>query len=148
MTDAEQKILSIIEPFTGKKGGLLPALHAIQHHFGFIDKEIIPLLADQFNQTRADIFGVISFYADFRSEKPKKHIVKICQAEACQAVGTRELTKHAESQNLSGVTFEPVYCLGNCACGPAVMVDEKVYGRVNNERFDSIMENHQKGANW
>ncbi len=146
MSNIEQTVLSIIEPYEGKEGGLLPALHALQDHFGFINKGIVPLLAERFNQTRADIFGVISFYADFRSEKPKSHIVKICQAEACQAVGTRELTTHAHAQNLSDVTFEPVYCLGNCACGPAVMVDDKVYGRVDNDRFDAIIKNHQKAA--
>ena len=99
MSTIEQTVLHIIEPFVGKKGGLMPALHALQDHFGFIDKAIVPLLALQFNQTRADVFGVISFYADFRSEKPKRHMVKICQAEACQAVGTRELTDHAHAQN-------------------------------------------------
>lgn len=146
MNNIEQKVLRLIEPYVGKEGGLLPALHAIQHHFGFIDNAIVPLLSERFNQTRADIFGVISFYADFRSEKPNRHIVKICQAEACQAVGSRELTGHAHKQNLSDVTFEPVYCLGNCACGPALMIDEKVYGRVDNERFDAIITAHQKVA--
>ncbi len=146
MSANEQIVLKIINPYVGKEGGLLPALHAIQAHFGYIDKKIIPLLAERFNQTRADVFGVVSFYHDFRSEKPNAHIVKICQAEACQAVGSRELVNHAESQNLGDVTFEPVYCLGNCACGPAVMVDEKVYGRVDNARFDAIVAAHQKGS--
>lgn len=146
MSNDKKKVLKIIEPFVGKEGGLLPALHAIQDHFGFIDKGIIPFIAEGFNQTRADIFGVISFYADFRSEKPGRHIIKICQAEACQAVGSRDLVSHADAQNLSDVTFEPVYCLGNCACGPAVMVDEKVYGRVDNDRFNAIIKNHQQIA--
>ncbi|MEE8258846.1 MAG: NAD(P)H-dependent oxidoreductase subunit E [Sphingomonadales bacterium] len=146
MSKRKQTVLSIIEPFEGKKGGLMPALHALQHHFGFIDTGMIPIMADRFNQTRADIFGVVSFYADFRDKKPAKHIVKICQAEACQAVGARELNRHAEAQKLGDVTFEPVYCLGNCACGPAVMVDEKVYGRVDNDRFDAIITAHKKTA--
>ncbi len=146
MSNIEQTLLSIIEPFEGKEGGLLPALHALQDHFGFIEKAIVPLVAERFNRTRADIFGVISFYADFRSEKPGRHIVKICQAEACQSVGSRELTGHAQAQNLRDVTFEPVYCLGNCACGPAVMIDEKVYGRVDNDRFDALIKNHQQIA--
>jgi len=146
LSNDKQTVLQLIEPYVGREGGLLPALHAIQGHFGYIDKAVIPLVALQFNQTRADVFGVVSFYHDFRSEKPKSHVVKICQAEACQAVGSRELTAHAEGQGLTDVTFEPVYCLGNCACGPAVMVDQKVYGRVDNKRFDGIIENHRRGA--
>lgn len=146
MSTTEQTVLSIIKPYQGREGGLLPALHAIQDHFGFIDKGIVPLVAERFNQTRADVFGVISFYADFRFEKPGRHLVKICQAEACQAVGSRELVSHADAQNLSDVTFEPVYCLGNCACGPALMIDDKVYGRVDNDRFNAIIKNHQQIA--
>ena len=146
MSTIEQTVLSIIKPYIAKEGGLLPALHALQDHFGFIDKEIIPFIAEGFNQTRADVYGVISFYADFRFEKPERHLVKICQAEACQAVGARDLVSHAYAQNLSDVTYEPVYCLGNCACGPAVMVNEKVYGRVDNDRFDTIIKNHQMSA--
>jgi len=144
LSNDRQKVLCIIKPFVGRPGGLMPALHAVQEHFGYIDKKVIPVIAKRFNQTRADVFGVVSFYADFRSEKPQQHIVKICQAEACQAVGARQLTTHAKGQNPKDVTFEPVYCLGNCACGPAVMVDEKVYGRVDNKRFDAILEGHRQ----
>ena len=90
--------------------------------------------------------GVVSFYHDFRTTPPGKHIIKICQAEACQAMGSRELSTHAEEtlgvdmhSSNEEVTLEPVYCLGNCACSPAVMIDGKTYGRVSAGRFNDIV---------
>ena len=144
MSTKEKTVGRLIEPFIKRPGGLLPALHAIQEHFGYIDKSILPHVAEMFNRTRADVYGVVSFYHDFRSEKPKAHVVKICQAEACQAVGARKVSKAAKTKAAKDVTFEDVYCLGNCACGPAVMVDEKVYGRVDAKRLDQILDDHRK----
>jgi formate dehydrogenase subunit gamma len=88
----------------------------------------------------------VSYYHDFRTTPPGKHVIKICQAEACQAMGSRELSDHAEGSlgvnmhsSSTDVTLEPVYCLGNCACSPAVMVDGNTFGRVSTERFDEIV---------
>ncbi len=98
------------------------------------------------NLSRADVYGVVNYYHDFRTEAPGKHIVKICQAEACQAMGSRALTKHAHEalgagfhETSNNVTLEPVYCLGNCACAPAVMVNSKTHGRVDAARFDDLL---------
>ena len=115
-------------------------LHGFIECFGWISEEAKRLLADELNISRADVHGVVSYYHDFRTAAPGKHVIKVCAAEACQAMGARELEAHAK-QRLADedVTLEPVYCLGNCACSPAVMVDGKTYGRVNAERFDEII---------
>jgi formate dehydrogenase iron-sulfur subunit len=138
----------IIAPFLKERGGLLPALHGLQDAFGFVSPEATPFLAEAFNLTRAEVHGVVTYYHDFRSQPPEKRIVKVCRAEACQAVGGRELAAHAEeklgtefgsSSASEQIALEEVYCLGNCACAPSVMVDGLVYGKVTPERFDTLL---------
>ena len=133
----------IIAGFAARPEMLVQILHRFVECFGHISEDAIRQLATELNLSRADVYGVVSYYHDFRTEAPGKHIVRICQAEACQAMGSRELTAHA--QNILGVdmpdtgndvTLEPVYCLGNCACSPAVMIDGRTYGRVDAARFD------------
>ena len=130
----------IVASFAARPEMLVQILHAFVDRFAWISEDAIRQLAAELNLSRAEVHGVVSYYHDFRTEAPGKHIVKICEAEACQAMGSRTLSAYA-SANLDGedVTLEPVYCLGNCACSPAIMVDGKTYGRVNNERFDEIM---------
>ena len=129
-------------------GALLPILHEIQHTAGYIPAETVPAIATALNLSRAEVHGVISFYHHFHSEPMGKNIVQICRAEACQAVGARELETHATATlatalgNTSAdgnVSLEPVYCLGNCACGPSVQIGDEVYARVTPERFDALI---------
>jgi formate dehydrogenase subunit gamma len=112
-----------------------------------VPEETIRQLASELNLSRADVHGVVEYYHDFRTEEPGKHIVKICQAEACQAMGSRELTAYAEKtlamslhDTENDITLEAVYCLGNCACSPAVMIDGKTYGRVDAKRFNALLD--------
>ena len=129
-------------------GALLPILHEIQHTAGYIPAETVPAIATALNLSRAEVHGVISFYHHFHSEPMGKNIVQICRAEACQAVGARELEQHATTKlatalgNTSAdgkVSLEPVYCLGNCACGPSVQIGDEVHARVTPERFDALI---------
>ena len=142
----EQTTREIVAQFDGKPEMLVQILQAIVSRFGWVPAETIRQLAEELNLSRADVHGVVEYYHDFRTEEPGRHIVKICQAEACQAMGSRELTEHANKSLAVGlndrnddVTLEPVYCLGNCACSPAVMVDGKTYGRVDESRFDTLL---------
>jgi formate dehydrogenase subunit gamma len=139
----------IINQFGARPEMLVQVLHAFLQRYGFISEDAIRQLAEELNLSRAEVHGVVSFYHDFRTTPPGKHIVKICQAESCQAMGSRELTAHAESRlgiDLHGTTddgqvsLEPVYCLGNCACSPAVMIDDTVYGRVNATKLDGLID--------
>ena len=136
----------IIAGFRKRPEMLVQILAHIVERFGFISEDGIRQLADELNLSRADVHGVVSYYHDFRTAPPGRHIVKVCQAEACQAMGSRALTDHVQGAlgvELNGtaddVTLEPVYCLGNCACAPAVMIDGRTYGRVDAERFDELL---------
>lgn len=138
----------IIGSFGTRPEMLVQILNAFQARYGHISDEALRQIADELNLSRADVHGVVSFYHDFRREPPGKVVVKVCQAEACQSMGSRQLTEHAE-QSLGvamhetdangGVTLEPVYCLGNCACSPAVMINDRVYGKVTSQRFDALL---------
>lgn len=136
-------------------GGLLPILRAIQDEVGYIPPEAVPVIADGLNLSRAEVHGVISFYHDFRSEPAGRHVVHVCRAESCQSLGAEALLAHACERLGVGVhgtsadgavTLEPIYCLGNCALSPAIMVDRQIYGRVSRERMGTILEALQGGA--
>ena len=154
MARIDDKMTSeIVAQYQGKPEMLVQILRTIVSRFGWIPPETIRQLAEELNLSRADVHGVVEYYHDFRTTEPGKHIVKICQAEACQAMGSRELTDHAEKtlamslhDTENDITLEPVYCLGNCACSPAVMIDGKTFGRVDEGRFDSLLES-MRGAN-
>jgi formate dehydrogenase subunit gamma len=130
------------------QGGLLPILHAIQDHLGFIPADATPIIAKAMNLSRAEVHGVITFYHHFRQEQPAKTIVQICRAEACQAMGAEALWQHAcqrasSANGDTAITLEPVYCLGLCSTAPAITVNERPYARVNATRFDQLLERHR-----
>ena len=108
----------------------------------------MPLIAGELNLSRAEVHGVVTFYHYFRTRRPGRHVVHLCRAEACQSLGAADLEAHAKktlgvdfhSTSADGaVTLEPVYCLGNCALGPSVMIDERLHGRVSAQRFDELV---------
>ncbi len=141
----------IVAHHSAKPELLVQILNGIVEHFGYVPEAAVRQLADELNLSRADVHGVVSYYHDFRTDPPGEHIVKICQAEACQAMGSRELTKHAEKSlgvtmhnSSAAVTLEPTYCLGNCACAPAVMIDGQTYGRVSHARFGELINAFDK----
>ena len=136
----------IVNEFGARPELLVQILQAIVMRHGWVPKDTIRQLAVELNLSRADVYGVVHYYHDFRTEPPGRHVVKICQAEACQAMGSRELTSYARRmlgadmhETSRGVTLEPVYCLGNCACAPAVMIDNKTHGRVDSGRFNALV---------
>jgi formate dehydrogenase subunit gamma len=136
----------IIAGFAKRPEMLVQILHAFMDRFGWISSDAIRQLADELNVSRADVHGVVSYYHDFRTSPAGKHVVKICEAEACQAMGSRALSAHAKQslglemhESNDKVSLEPIYCLGNCACSPAIMVDGKTFGRVSAQRFDEIV---------
>ena len=143
------RISVLISEKLGLEGPLLPILHAIQEEFGHVPQGALPLIADALNISRAEVHGVVSFYHDYREVPAGRHVVKICRAEACQAVGGAALAEatlaklgvewHGTTKN-GAVTVEPVYCLGLCACAPAAMVDGKVVGRVDVAKMTKLLE--------
>jgi formate dehydrogenase subunit gamma len=129
-------------------GALLPILHAVQEGLNFIPHDAVPVIARELNLSLAEVHGVVSFYHYFRKERGGRHVVHLCRAEACQALGAVALEAHAK-QTLGidfhgttadgAISLEPVYCLGNCALGPSLMIDDELQGRVSPQRFDALM---------
>ncbi len=142
----KQSASELIQAHDSRPEMLVQILHTFMDRFGWISEEAIRQLASELNLSRADVHGVVSYYHDFRTAPAARHIVKICSAEACQSMGSRILVEHAEKslqlklhESNDNITLEPVYCLGNCACSPAIMVDGKTFGRVSASRFDEIV---------
>lgn len=149
------RIEAIVEKLRLEPGPLLPILHEIQREFGFVPRDAVPLIAQGLNLSRAEVHGVLGFYHHFRAHPPGRHVVQICRAEACQAVGAAALEAHAlrtlgcgfhETTADGAMTLEPVYCLGNCAAGPSVRVDDDLVGRVDAARFDALVARLRKEA--
>lgn len=149
---SEKSYAALIETLVARHvetpGALLPILHSIQDELGFIPSEVVPIVASRLNLSRAEVHGVVTFYHFFRDHPPGKRTLYVCRAEACQSMGSRELERHVrdrlkvdfhETTADGKLSLEPVYCLGNCACSPAVMIDETVYGRVTPDRLDELL---------
>ncbi|MCX4641707.1 MULTISPECIES: formate dehydrogenase subunit gamma [unclassified Streptomyces] len=143
----EQVVRTVAAAHREQRGALLPILHAVQAELGHVPKEAVPVLADELNLSRADVHGVVSFYHDFRAEPAGRRTVRVCRAEACQAQGAGRLVEYVEQSGLAlgqtaqdgSVTVEQVFCLGNCALGPAVEVDGRLHGRVDTERLGALL---------
>jgi len=148
-------VIERIQELQHLPGALLPILHRLQEEFGYIDDAMIPLVAEALNISHAEVHGVISFYHDFRRAPAGRHVLQICRAESCQSMGCNSLIEHVEkSLGVSlgettadgNFTLRPVYCLGNCALSPAVMLDGQPYGRVSAAVADSLIENVRRHA--
>jgi len=146
---SEAVATEVVQAHAGRRGPLLPVLHALQAEFGYLDPRAIPLVAGLLNLSRADVHGVVTFYRDFRSAPPGAVEVRVCRAEACQSMGGHELADHASRRlgvELGGtagdgsVSRDQVFCLGNCALAPAVTVGGRLHGRVTPERFDRLVD--------
>lgn len=138
----------LIKAHAGREGPLLPILHDVQTAFGCVPELAVPMIAEALNVSRAEVHGVVTFYHDFRSEPPGRHVLKLCQAEACQARGSDALAAQAEKRlgvtlgNTTpngNVTLEPIYCLGLCSTAPSAMLDGRVVGRLNAEKLDALL---------
>lgn len=143
-----ETVQTIIAELKDKAGALLPILHGIQDALGYIPPDSVPDIAEALNLSRAEVHGVISFYHYFRDTPAGKHTIHLCRAESCQAMGSENLEAHVKSKlgidyhetSADGqFSLEPVYCLGNCACSPAIQIDKDVYGRVSADAFDAII---------
>jgi formate dehydrogenase subunit gamma len=148
-------VQEIITALKNKPGALLPILHGIQDALGYIPAESVPHIATALNLSRAEVHGVISFYHYFRDTPPGKQTIHLCRAESCKAMGAEKLEAHVKSK--LGIDFhettadgkfslEPVYCLGNCACSPAMQIDKEIYGRVSADSFDAVINNTEASA--
>ena len=143
----------IISEHSKVEGATLVILHALQEAFGYIPEEALPMIASELNLSRAEVYGVFTFYHDFRSKPAGRHVLKLCRAEACQAAGSDALAARAEAKlgvSLGSttpderVTLEPIYCLGLCATAPSAMLDGRLIGRLDEARIDALISEAQR----
>jgi formate dehydrogenase subunit gamma len=141
-------IASIAQELKDQPGALLLILRRVQDELGWIPEQSVGLIADALNLSRAEVHGVVSFYHDFRHHPPGRHVIRLCRAESCQAMGAVALARQLKDRlgidfgqtTADGyITLDAVYCLGNCACSPAITVDDDIYGRVSATGLDGLI---------
>ncbi|MFB9978970.1 formate dehydrogenase subunit gamma [Mesorhizobium kowhaii] len=147
-TEITSRTAAIVQELKGLEGPLLPILHGIQEEFGHVPQDALLVIAEALNISRAEVHGVVTFYHDYRSRPAGRHVLKVCQAESCQSMGSDAIAAKLkqllgigfhETTRDGSVTLEPVYCLGLCACSPAAMLDGEVIGRLDDEKLDEIV---------
>lgn len=148
-----EAVSKVLELHRDRPGALLPILHDIQHALGYVPPESVETIAKSLNLSRAEVHGVVTFYHEFRSTPPGRHVIKMCRAESCKAVGVDALIVHAEQRlgiqmhhtsDDGSFTLEPIYCLGNCALSPAMTVDDQIHGLVTPAKFDAVVAELRK----
>lgn len=147
-TEIVSAVTPIVERWRHEEGPLLPILNGIQRELGYVPREALPVIADALNLSRAEVYGVVSFYHDYREKPAGRHVLKLCRAEACQSMDGEAIAerlqsllgvKFGETAADGSVTLEEVYCLGLCACSPAAMLDGEVIGRLDEEKLAEIV---------
>jgi formate dehydrogenase subunit gamma len=143
-----ERASALIADHADREGPLLPILHAFVAEFGHVPDAAVPMVAEALNLSRAEVYGVLTFYHDFRREPAGRHVLKLCRAEACQAAGGDALAARAEGKlgvkmgdtTADGrVTLEPIYCLGLCSVSPSAMLDGKIHGRLDEKKLDALI---------
>jgi formate dehydrogenase subunit gamma len=156
LTDIQRPaVLGIVAEHKSRPGPLIEILHGVQASLGYVPPAAVPVIAAELNLSRAEVHGVVSFYHFFRDHPVGRHVLRLCRAESCQSMGGVALGEHAKARlgidfhqtTADGAfTLEPVYCLGNCACSPAMMIDDDLVGRVTSEMFDDIVTARQRST--
>lgn len=155
ISDVSADVASIARAHGNRPENLMEMLHDVQDRIGHVSDAAVATLALAVNRSRSEVHGVLTFYHDFHREPHGRHVVKICGAEACQSMGCRSLVRHAERRlgvrmgqttPDRAITLETVYCLGNCALSPAIMIDGDLHGRVSSEKFDALVSCMEREA--
>ena len=148
-TEVKARTMEIIAPLLTLEGPAMPMLHAVQAAFGFVPEASVPVVAQALNLSRAEVHGLVSFYHDFRHQPAGRTVLKLCRAEACQALGANRVAAHAsarlgigwhETTPDNAVTLEPVFCLGLCAAAPCGMVNDRTVARLDTARIDALLD--------
>lgn len=144
-----ERLDAIIARHAGIEGRLLPILHDVQAEWGMIPEAAQPVIANALGMSRAEVYGVVSFYHDFREMPAGRHVLRLCRAEACQSMGADALADQVraalgldwhETTPDGRLTLEPVFCLGLCACAPSAQMDDRLVGRATVQRIVALAE--------
>jgi formate dehydrogenase subunit gamma len=139
----------LIERHRHRPGACLEVLQAVQAHIGYVPAHAVPIIAETLNLSRAEVHGTLSFYPFLRSAPGGRHTIGVCRAEACQSVNGRAIEQHLQQRLQVGwnettsdgrVTLRPMFCLGLCAIGPSLMVDQELHGRMTTARADQLLD--------
>ena len=153
--ETRSAVLAVTARLKDQPGALLPILHGVQQALGHVPEAAIGVIAKELNLSRAEVHGVVSFYHFFRTRPGGRQVIYLCRAESCQAMGAVALEAHVkqrlgvdfhETTADGAFTLEPVYCLGNCACSPALLVDEELHGRVTPASFDAWLKTAREAS--
>jgi formate dehydrogenase subunit gamma len=148
LEDADALISRLITEHQHRPGALMPLLHAIQDNLGYVPESAYPQISKALALSVAEVHGVVTFYHHFRTHKPGRNVMQICRAESCQSMGSEALEAHAkkclgidyhQTTADNAITLEAVYCLGNCALSPSVMMNDEIYGRVSPSDLDALI---------
>ena len=151
-TDVEQRVKAIIEPWKGKKGGLIPILQGVQREFGYLQEDAMEIISRELRIPTAEVYGVATFYAQFHLKPRGRHIIRICRGTAYHVRGSlkilervKETLKIEENGTTDDLRFtlEPVACLGACGLAPVVMINDVTYGRLTPDGIKPILDKHE-----
>ncbi|PLX79022.1 MAG: NAD(P)H-dependent oxidoreductase subunit E [Desulfuromonas sp.] len=143
----------ILDKYQGMQGALMPVLQEIQDHYGFIPEPTVHLTAERLNVYSSQIFGVLTFYAQFHLEPRGKYIIRVCMGTACHVKGAGRLGDtvkerigigHAETTEDLKFTAEFVACIGACGMAPVIMVNDATYGSLSVQKMNDIVTKYQE----
>lgn len=153
MTDSDHAaLLHLLEehrPRPEQQANILRTLQSVQQQYGHVPPDSVDVIADALGVTASDVAGVLSYYPDLHTKPQGRHVIRLCLGEACVANKAPRLLAHVREELGVGVgetssdgrfTLERVYCLGNCAVGPTVMVDDRMYGRVTGAELRELLK--------
>ena len=148
----QQKIAQVLAPYRGQKGATIPVLQKAQEEAGYLSEELISEIADFLGMTTNEVYGVATFYAQFRFERQGEHTIKCCQGTACYVQGGRRILDAVEDElNIQPgknttddykFSLERVACFGSCALAPVMVIDKTVYGRMTPAKARQILTEH------
>ena len=146
-----EKLSPVLAPYRGQKGATIPVLQKVQAELGYLSEAAISEIAKFLGQTKNEIYGVASFYAQFRFERPGEHTIKVCQGTACHVRGAPRILDAVEEKlgvQPGGTTadykfsLERVACFGACALAPVMVVDNTVHGRMTKSKAKEILSEY------
>lgn len=141
----------VIEKYKDIPGNLMPILQGIQDEYGYVPKATVDFVAERLNVYPSQIYGVLTFYAQFHLKPRGRFIIRVCMGTACHVLGAERIKEtfferlgigHAETSADKRFTFELVACLGACGMAPLAMVNDETYGKMTVQRVDEIIKEY------
>jgi len=142
----------VIDKYIDMKGALMPVLQAVQDVYGFIPEPTVHLIAERLNVYPSQIYGVLTFYAQFHLEPRGKYIIRVCMGTACHVKGAGRIAdtltdrlkiSHAETTEDLKFTAEYVACIGACGMAPVIMVNDATYGSMTVQKMDEVIAKYK-----